>query len=53
MASVVSINLNGPHGVVDKCQVIICLQVLSNLVKIRGIKCTCKVVSLNYHFRET
>jgi len=39
---VVSISLKGPFQVKEKCQVIICMHVLSNLVNVRGIKCTCK-----------
>jgi hypothetical protein len=50
MAIVVSIGLIVPYRVGEKCQVIIYMEVLSNLVKFRGIKCTCKVGALSSFF---
>jgi hypothetical protein len=52
VASMVPISLNGQHGVVEKCHVIILIQALSNLVKVRGNKYTYKVAFQSYYFRE-
>jgi len=48
---VLSIGLNGPYRAEGKCQVIIFVQVLSNLVKVKGIKFTCKVGDLSNFFK--
>jgi len=45
MMSVVSINQKEPHWRVVRCQVIILIQVFSNLMEVKGIKYTCKVAS--------
>jgi hypothetical protein len=42
----------GPKRFQEKYQVIIFVQVLSNLMKGRGIKCTCKVALWAVFFRE-
>jgi len=42
----VPVSLKGPYPGVEGCQVIIYMQVLSNLVRVRGVKCTCKVDNL-------
>jgi hypothetical protein len=44
---VVTVSLKGPYPGVEGCQVIIYVPVLSNLIRVRGVKCTCKIGNLD------